>query len=95
MVASRRICEDCKTIFNINDPESAPQVESTCDNCGGKLYQRNDDNLEAFQTRYKMYLEKTEPIIEHYRKQHVLHEVNGEDTIENVFNTIDKIISEK
>ena len=61
----------------------------------GKLYQRNDDNLEAFQTRYKMYLEKTEPIIEHYRKQNVLHEVNGEDTIENVFNTIDKIISEK
>ena len=81
--------------ININDPESAPQVESTCDNCGGKLYQRNDDNLEAFQTRYKMYLEKTEPIIEHYRKQNVLHEVNGEDTIENVFNTIDKIISEK
>lgn len=94
-ITGRRICEDCKTIFNINDPESAPQVESTCDNCGGKLYQRNDDNLEAFQTRYKMYLEKTEPIIEHYRKQNVLHEVNGEDTIENVFNTIDKIISEK
>ena len=44
---------------------------------------------------YKMYLEKTEPIIEHYRKQNVLQEVNGEDTIENVFNTIDKIISEK
>ena len=42
-----------------------------------------------------MYLEKTEPIIEHYRKQNVLHKVNGEDTIENVFNTIDKIISEK
>lgn len=94
-ITGRRICEDCKTIFNINDQASAPQIESVCDNCGGKLYQRNDDNLEAFQTRYQMYLEKTEPIIEHYRKQNVLHEVNGEDTVENVFKEIDKIISEK
>lgn len=93
-ITGRRICEDCKTIFNINDTASAPQIESVCDNCGGKLYQRNDDNLEAFQTRYQMYLEKTEPIIEHYRKQNVLHEVNGEDTVENVFKEIDKIISE-
>lgn len=93
-ITGRRICEDCKTIFNINDQASAPQIESVCDNCGGKLYQRNDDNLEAFQTRYQMYLEKTEPIIEHYRKQNVLHEVNGEDTVENVFKEIDKIISE-
>lgn len=93
-ITGRRICEDCKTIFNINDPASAPQIESVCDNCGGKLYQRNDDNLEAFQTRYQMYLEKTEPIIEHYRKQNVLHEVNGENTVENVFKEIDKIISE-
>lgn len=40
-----------------------------------------------------MYLEKTAPIIEHYRKQNVLHEVNGEDTVENVFKHIDEIIS--
>ena len=40
-----------------------------------------------------MYQEKTEPIIEHYRKQGVLKEVNGNDTVENVFSKIDKIIS--
>ena len=40
-----------------------------------------------------MYQEKTEPIIDHYRQQGVLHEVNGNDTIENVFREIDKIIS--
>lgn len=94
-ITGRRICENCQSIYNINDEASAPQVESICDNCGGKLYQRNDDNLESFQTRYKMYKEKTEPIIEHYRKQNVLYEVNGEDTVENVFEKIDKIISNK
>lgn len=92
-ITGRRICEDCKSIFNINDEASAPQIESICDNCGGRLYQRNDDNLEAFQTRYKMYLEKTGPIIDHYKKQNVLHEVDGNDTVENVFKKIDKIIS--
>lgn len=93
-ITGRRICEDCKSIFNINDEASAPKVESVCDNCGGKLYQRNDDNLESFQTRYSMYKEKTEPIIEHYRKKNVLKEVNGENTVENVFKEVDKIISE-
>ena len=94
-ITGRRICEDCKTIYNINDPSSTPQIESICDNCGGKLYQRNDDNLASFQTRYKMYQEKTEPILEHYRNQNVLYEVNGEDTVENVFKSIDEIISKK
>lgn len=93
-ITGRRICEDCKAIYNINEVSSAPQQESVCDLCGGKLYQRNDDNIEAFQTRYKMYQEKTEPIIEHYKKQGVLKEVNGNDTIENVFREIDKIISQ-
>ena len=92
-ITGRRVCEDCHAVYNINETSSAPELESVCDNCGGKLYQRNDDNIEAFQTRYKMYQEKTEPIIEHYRKQGVLFEVNGNDTVENVFQEIDKIIS--
>ena len=94
-ITGRRICENCKTIYNINDPENTPRVESVCDICGGKLYQRSDDNLEAFQTRYNMYLEKTEPIINHYREQGVLSEINGDDAVENVFKKVDKVISEK
>ncbi|MBQ6324212.1 MAG: adenylate kinase [Bacilli bacterium] len=93
-ITGRRICENCKTIYNINDENNSPQVESVCDNCGGKLYQRSDDNLEAFQTRYNTYLEKTEPIIEHYRKMNVVKEVDGDDTVENIFKNIDRIINE-
>ena len=92
-ITGRRLCENCNTIYNINDENSKPAVESICDNCGGKLYQRSDDNLEAFKTRYEMYTEKTFPIIEHYRNQNVLTEVNGDDTIENIFKQIDEIIN--
>ena len=93
-ITGRRICEDCNTIYNINDENNKPEVESVCDNCGGKLYQRSDDNLASFETRYHTYLEKTEPIIEHYRKQGVLTEVNGEDTVQNIFKNIETIINQ-
>ena len=92
-ITGRRICEDCKTIYNINDENSSPEIDSICDNCGGKLYQRSDDNLEAFQTRYEMYQEKTEPIINYYKQKNVLVEINGEDSVENIFNEIEKIIN--
>jgi len=92
-ITGRRVCEECNAIYNINDTAKAPQVESVCDKCGGKLYQRKDDNLESFQTRYAMYQEKTEPIIEHYRKQNVLHEIDSNHEFDEVFRQIDEIIS--
>ena len=78
---------------NINNKESAPQVDSVCDICGGRLYQRNDDNLEAFENRYQLYSEKVSPIIEHYKKQGVLYEIDGNKPKDLVFEQIDNIIS--
>ena len=92
-ITGRRVCEDCYAVYNINDTAKAPKVESVCDKCGGKLYQRKDDNLESFQTRFAMYQEKTEPIIEHYRKQNVLHEIDSNNEFDEVFRQIDEIIS--
>ncbi len=92
-ITGRRICENCHAIYNINNENSSPKVESTCDLCGGRLYQRKDDNIEAFQNRYKLYLEKTEPIISHYREQGVLYEIDGNHSIDEVFAQVDNIIS--
>lgn len=92
-ITGRRICENCHAIYNINSENSSPKVESTCDLCGGRLYQRKDDNIEAFQNRYKLYLEKTEPIINHYREQGVVYEIDGNHSIDEVFAQVDNIIS--
>lgn len=92
-IVGRRICENCNAIYNINDEKSSPKIESVCDKCGGKLYQRTDDNLESFQTRYQMYREKTEPIINYYKEKNVLQTVDGNDTVENVFQKVETIIS--
>lgn len=92
-ITGRRVCEDCKTVYNINDPKSSPKVVSICDKCGGKLYQRDDDNLEAFNGRYEMYMEKTYPILDYYKNKKVLHTVNGEASIEDVAKEVDDIVS--
>ena len=93
-ILNRRVCsnQSCKATYNLTMHPS--KVEGICDNCGGKLYQRSDDNLEAFETRYNMYVEKTEPIIDYYRKQNVLTEIDGDDTVENIFARIEEIISD-
>ena len=93
-VVGRRICENCNTIYNLNDLEQQPKEESVCDKCGGKLYQRTDDNIESFKNRYEMYLEKTAPIIEYYKEKHTLNTVDGSKSPEEVFEEIEKIINE-
>ena len=91
-VIGRRVCEDCDAVFNINSEDNAPQVDSTCDICGGRLYQRNDDNLEALENRYSLYLEKVTPIIEHYKELGVLYEIDGNKPKDKVTEQIESII---
>lgn len=92
-IIGRRVCEDCDAVFNINIEDSRPQVDSICDICGGRLYQRNDDNLEAFENRYSLYLETVTPIIEHYSKKGVVYEIDGNKPKDDVTKQIINIIS--
>lgn len=90
-VMSRRVCEDCKTVYNL-DELSVTQDLIVCEKCGGRLYQRNDDNLEAFETRYEMYLNETEPIADYYDEKRVLYRINGEKDASKIAKQIDKVI---
>ena len=94
-IVGRRICEDCGAIYNVNDPAQTPKNESVCDKCGGRIYQRSDDNIESFNTRYQTYIDKTEPIIKHYEEQGVLRHVDGVGSIDDVFSRIEKIIGDE
>ena len=51
----------------------------------GKISGRADDTAEVFEERYQAYLAETEPLVESYRKKGILVEVDGNDTIENIF----------
>ncbi len=91
-VTGRRICENCNAVYNINVESETPEVESVCDVCGGRLYQRNDDNLEAFQNRYQVYLEKTKPLLAYYEEKKKVYRVDGSLSVDEIFKEITKIL---
>ena len=93
-ITGRRICPDCKTVYNLNSETEKPTQESICDKCGGRLYQRNDDNITSFKNRYELYLEKTKPLLDYYKEKGILYIVNGDDTVESIASKIDKVLKE-
>lgn len=78
-ICSRRVCKDCKTVYNVKT-----HPETSCDSCGGELITRADDNEKTVSSRYGVYLEQTQPLIDFYKKRGVLHTVNGEGDIKQV-----------
>src|SRR5471032_3011255 len=73
-LAGRRVCESCQRVYHVNLP---PEVDWTCDTCGGRVVQRDDDTEEAIDRRLQLYEEQTVPIIEYYRLRGRLEEVSG------------------
>ncbi len=63
-----------------------------CDACGGEVITRPDDRPEAVRNRLVVYARQTEPLIEYYRKQGLLHSVDGTIGPERVCEQIAKII---
>ncbi|WP_329035112.1 adenylate kinase [Streptomyces sp. NBC_01725] len=67
-IAGRRVCRnDSSHVFHVT--YSPPKKLGVCDDCGGELYQRDDDSEETVRTRLEVYHTQTEPIIDHYREQ--------------------------
>ena len=74
-LTGRRTCPVCGEIYNIYF--NPPKVEGICDNDGGKLLQRADDNEATIRQRLEAYHLQTSPLIEYYRSQGVLLAVDG------------------
>lgn len=81
-LSGRRTCKACGAIFHVVN--SPPSVGGACDQCGGELYQRNDDNETTIRARLSEYREKTAPLKAYYGEQGVLHEVDGTGDLDDV-----------
>ena len=81
-LSGRWICQVCQAPYHIIN--SPPKVPGKCDGCGGELYQRLDDKVEAVQKRLEVYFAQTLPLIDYYREKGKLVEVDGEKGIEMV-----------
>ncbi len=89
-IAYRRTCKKCGAVYHLI--YAPPKEDNKCDKCGGELYQREDDKEETVRERYRVYRERTEPLIEYYRKKGLLYEVDGTKSIEEVFKQIEETL---
>jgi adenylate kinase len=66
-VLARRLCANCGMDYNLL--ENSPAVAGKCDTCGGDLVAREDDTEEALAVRLRDYHEKTNPVLDVFRRK--------------------------
>lgn len=88
----RRTCVSCGASYNVFF--APPRMDDSCDECGGRLKRRADDNEETIGNRLRIYETQTAPMIERYREQGRLRVIQGLGEIEDVFRAVSKAIEE-
>ena len=88
-ISGRQICSKCGSIFNEYYNPSTNKNHS----CDPKfLIKRFDDNKKTIVKRFDTYIEKTLPILNYYEEQKLLHQINGEAEIDQIYQQIQAII---
>ena len=84
-LSGRLVCPTCQRTY--------PPASSWCESDGTLLVQREDDRPEAVRPRIEIYLEKTVPVLDHYRGWGLVSEIDGLGTIEDISRQVLKAIS--
>jgi adenylate kinase len=90
-LTARRVCRNCGRIYNLGfnlDPGT-----TTCEACGGELYQRADDSPAVIENRYDVYERSTAPLIAFYEGQGLLETVDGGLGSDKVFAAILRMLA--
>ncbi|MDD5604665.1 MAG: adenylate kinase [Dehalococcoidales bacterium] len=81
-LSSRWLCRECQSPYSSCDTEN-PYKEG-CPACSGELYQRTDDKPETVNRRLEVYFKETAPLIDYYRNQNKLVEIEGQGGIKTI-----------
>ena len=92
-LTGRRVCEGCGTNYHVEFDR--PEEAGVCDECGGELIQREDDNREAVENRLDVFEENTAPVVEHYRDHEGFVAIDGEQSPDAVWADISAAIDER
>ena len=84
-MSQRRVCHECGYPGTV---ETGP----VCPKCGGEMYQRADDNEETVRNRLAVYEKSTSPLIDYYRGNGILIELDGGKSPDDVFAELRKAI---
>ena len=75
-IAGRYTCKKCGAVYNRYFKPTFKEGE--CDNCGSNEFEnRSDDNEVTVKNRLKVYKESSFPLIEYYKKKHLLVSIDA------------------
>jgi adenylate kinase len=89
-MSGRRACVGCGATYHI--VYNPPKTENVCDVCGQTLILRDDDKPETVKNRLAVYHEQTQPLIDYYKAEGVLREVDGTVDMNDVFKAIVQVL---
>lgn len=90
-LSARFMCKNCGASYN--RLYHMPKVEGTCDVCGGhEFYQRDDDKPATVKNRLDVNIKLNTPLVDFYKDQGILHNINGEQSIEDVYKDVREIL---
>jgi adenylate kinase len=75
-LSGRLVCPQCQRTY--------PPATALCATDGSELVQREDDKAEAVRPRIEVYLAKTIPVLDHYRGEGLVSEIDGMGTIDDI-----------
>lgn len=94
-MSGRRSCPKCGAVYHIENLK--PKVDGVCDNDAAQLVQRPDDNFEVVANRLKTYHRQTEPVVDSYRKNSMVYDIDAgrsaDEVNESVFEILDNLVT--
>lgn len=90
-LSARFMCKNCGASYN--RLYHKPKVEGTCDVCGGhEFFQRDDDKPATVKNRLDVNIKLNTPLVDFYKNQGILHNINGEQSIEDVYKDVCEVL---
>ena len=87
-IVGRRNCPKCNGSFHVDFIGNT----KVCPVCGGELIVRKDDNVDTVKERLSVYSSQTAPLIDYYNAQGKLISIDGDKSIDEVFDQIVKVL---
>ena len=80
-LSGRRTCSRCGRIWHVLFDDKRDDV---CDDCGGRLFQRDDDKEDVVRHRLEVYQEQTAPLVSFYADEGILVGIDATGPVEEV-----------
>ncbi|GGQ19158.1 adenylate kinase [Actinomadura coerulea] len=80
-LSGRRTCDKCGRIWHVDFDDKQDDI---CDDCGGRLFQRDDDKEEVVMHRLEVYRHDTAPLVQFYADENILVGIDATGPVEEV-----------